>query len=65
MNDYFAFVGRSLAEKLSQSLNDVNLAKLRKLNVAELTTASFELRTIILQQICALKRNKAELVLAY
>ena len=62
MNDYFAFVGRSLAEKLSQSLNDVNLAKL---NVAELTTASFELRTIILQQICALKRSKAELVLAY
>ena len=60
LNDYFASVGRTLAEKFSQSLNYVNLAKL---NVAELPTVSFELRTIsdsfVLQQICALKRNKA------
>ena len=60
LNDYFASVGRLFAEKFSQSLNDVNLAKL---NVAKQPTVSFELRTIshsfVLQQICALKRNKA------
>ena len=60
LNDYFASVGRLLAEKFSQSLNYVNPAKL---NVAEPATVSFELRTashsFVLQQICALKRNKA------
>ena len=35
LSDCFAYVGRSLAEKFSQSLNYVNLAKL---NVAELST---------------------------
>ena len=49
LNDYFASVGRLLAEKFSQSLNDVNLTKL---NVVKLPTVSL--------QICALlKRNKA------
>ena len=60
LNDYFASVGRLLSEKFSQSLNYVNPAKL---NVAEPATVSFELRTVshsfVLQQICALKRNKA------
>ena len=60
LNDYFASVGRLLAEKFSQSLNYVNPAKL---NVSEPVTVSFELRTIshsfVLQQICALKQNKA------
>lgn len=42
-NDYFASVGRLLAEKFSQSLNYVNPAKL---NVAEPAMVSFELRTV-------------------
>ena len=60
LNDYFASVGRLLAEKFSQSFNYVNPAKL---NVAEPATVTFELRTVshsfVLQQICALKCNKA------
>lgn len=55
LNDYFASVGRLLAEKFSQSLNHVNPAKL---NVSEPVMVSFELRTVshsfVLQQICAL-----------
>ena len=53
-------VGRLLAVKFSQSLNYENPAKL---SVTEPATVSFELRTVshsfVLQQICALKRNKA------
>ena len=60
LDNYFASVGSLLAEKFSQSLNYVNPAKL---NVAEPATVSFELKTVshsfVLQQICALKRNKA------
>ena len=55
LNDYFAYVGRLLAEKFSQSFNCVNPAKL---NVTEPATVTFELRTVshsfVLQQICAL-----------
>ena len=55
LNDYFASVGRLLAEKFSRSLNHVNPAKL---NVSEPVMVSFELRTVshsfVLQQICAL-----------
>ena len=60
LNDYFASVGRLLAEKLSQSLNYVNPVKL---NVTEPATDFFELRPVshsfVPQQISALKRNKA------
>ena len=60
LNDYFASVGRLLAEKFSQSQNYVNPVKLI---VTEPATDSFELRPVsysfVLQQICALKRNKA------
>ena len=60
LNDYFASVGRLLAEKFSQSHNYVNPVKLK---VTEPATDSFELRPVshsfVLKQICALKRNKA------
>ena len=57
LNDYFASVGRLLAETFSQSLNYVNPVKLNVTEPAtELTPIS---HSFVLQQISTLKRNKA------